>query len=464
MTDQSSHIDNATLHSLRNQIRGDIVSPEDPGYDQARALWNGRHGRRPGAIAFCVDAGDVAAAVRLAREQHLLLAVRSGGHDYAGNSMCDGGLVIDLSRLNTTSVDTASRMAIVGAGARWGEVDRETHAHGLACTGGTVSTVGIAGYTLGGGTGWLARKHGMALDNLTALEVVLANGAIVRASSEENPDLFWAMRGGGGNFGIATSFQFRLHELDPLILAGQILYPFADAAEVLRACRPFLADAPDEVQVYPFFLRVPPIDVFPEAFHGQVVLNLVVGYLGDPERGKEILAPVLDIGNPFMRNVEPTNYLDLQQTFDAAMPPGGRWYSRAHFLRGLPDDAIDTILRHTADMPGTSTVAYLETMGGTIARIDPAATAFPHRDADFDLHIFPGWTDPADDNAIMEWAKTFHDDMAPHSTGGVYANLLGGDEPDGPRSAYGANYERLAELKRRYDPDNLFRMNHNVTP
>lgn len=464
MADQSSGIDSTTLHSLREQVRGEVVSPDDTGYDKARRLWNGRFDRRPGAIAFCRDADDVAAAVRLAREQHLLLAVRSGGHDYAGNSMCEGGLVIDLSGINAVTVDAASRTARVGAGARWGEVDREVQAHGLACTGGTVSRVGVAGYTLGGGTGWLVRKHGLALDNVTALDVVLANGEIVRASGDENADLFWALRGGSGNVGIVTSFEYRLHELDPLVLAGQILYPLADAAGVLRACRAFLVDAPDEVQIYPFFLRVPPLDVFPEDYHGQVVLNLVVGYLGDPDRGKEVLAPVLQLGKPFLHRVEPTKYLDLQQTFDAAMPPGGRWYSRAHFLRGLPDDAIDTILRHTADMPGTFTVAYLETMGGAIARVDPAATAFPHREADFELHIFPGWTDPADDEAIMEWARTFHKDMAPWSTGGVYVNLLGGDEPDGPRSAYGTNYQRLADIKRRYDPDNLFRMNHNITP
>lgn len=456
--------DEAALRALR-QLMGDrVLAPGTAGYEEARQIWNGRFDRRPGAIARCGDTADVKKVVDAARERHLLVAVRSGGHDYAGNSMCDGGLVIDLSAMTRVTVDADARSVRVEPAARWGDIDHATQAQGLVTVGGTVSTVGVAGFTLGGGSGHLSRKFGLALDNLLSAEVVTAAGEVVRASERENSDLFWGLRGGGGNFGIATSLELRLHELTTDVLAGQIIHPFEAAADILRVYRSFMQGAPDEVQCYAFFLRVPPIPAFPERVHGKIVVDLVVTYAGAVAEAEKVLAPLRAFGEPILDTVAPIPYVTLQQAFDAGMAGGSRWYSKAHYLRELTDEAIETILTHVADLPGEFTTAYLGGEDGAMARVDRHATAFPHRDAPFSLHIFPGWTSAADDDRIIEWARRFHGAMSGHATGGVYVNLLGGDEPDGPRSAYGANYERLAALKHQYDPGNLFRMNHNVAP
>ena len=459
-----SGIEAGVLAALRTGMRGEVLTSVDPGYDDAREIWNGRFDRHPAAIARCTSVADVVAAVDIAREHGLVIAVRSGGHDYAGNAVCDGGLVIDLSLMNGVEVDAPGKRVRLGPGARWGEVDRATQTFGLATTGGTVSTVGVTGFTLGGGTGHLVRKHGLALDNLISAEIVTADGAILRASDDENRDLFWALRGGSGNFGIVTSLDLRLHEVGPEVLAGQLIYPFTGAREALRVYRELMAGAPDELQCYAFFLRLPPLDFIPAEFHGKVVLDLVAAWAGDLAAGEKVLAPLRSFGTPIIDGINRQNYVDLQQSFDAGMPPGNRWYSKAHYLTTLSDEVIDTILRHVENLPGPFTMAYLEAEGGAIARVDPEATAFPHRSAPFALHIFPGWTDEAEDIAMMAWAGRFYADTRAHSTGGVYVNLLGGDEPDAGRIAYGPNYARLAELKRRYDPENLFRLNHNVDP
>ena len=458
-------IDAAALQSLRQNVEGAVLARGDAGYDEARQIWNRRFDRRPGAIVRCADAADVKKAVDIARERNLLVAVRSGGHDYAGNSMCDDGVVIDLSGMNTVTVDAHARTVRVGPGACWADVDQAAQAQGLVTVGGTVSTVGVAGFTLGGGSGHLSRKYGLALDNLLSADVVTAAGEVLRASERENSDLFWGLRGGGGNFGIVTSLELRLHELTKDVLAGQIIYPFEAAADVLRFYRSFMDGAPDDVQCYAFFLRIPPIPAFPESVHGKVVVDLVVTHAGESEaEAEQDLAPLRGFGAPILDTVALVPYATLQQAFDAGMGGGSRWYSKAHYLRDLADDAIVTILTHVAALPGEFTTAYLGGEDGAMARVDPHATAFPHRDAPFSLHIFPGWSNAADDDGMIDWARKFHGAMNRYATGGVYANLLGGDEPDGPRSAYGANYKRLSELKAKYDPGNLFRMNHNVEP
>lgn len=457
-------IDDSMLQSLRGRIRGPVVAADDTGYDETRKIWNGRFDRRPAAIARCTGPDDVLAALDIARRNGLLVSVRSGGHDYAGNGVCDAGLVIDLSQMNAVAVDRASKTVRVQPAARWGAIDAETQALGLATTGGTVSTVGVAGYTLGGGSGYLSRKYGLALDNLLSADVLTASGEIVRASSTDNADLFWGLRGGSGNFGIVTSLELRLHELGTQVLAGQIIHPLEDAPDVLRMYRSFMAEAPDDVQCYAFFIRVPPLAAFPERLHGKVAIDLVVCHAGAMAEGEKRVAPLRAFGAPVLDTVAPVPYAALQQSFDAGMAGGNRWYSKAHYLRDLPDAAIETIVAQVEALPGEFTMVYLEPEGGAIGRVDRTATAFPHRDAPFALHIFPGWTKAADDDAMMEWARTFHREMNPYPTGGVYVNLLGGDEQDGARSAYGANYERLVDLKRKYDPDNLFRVNHNVDP
>lgn len=464
MTDGRWQLSESVLNSLRASMRGRVLDPDSPGFDEARKIWNGRFDRNPAAIARCAGTDDVAAALEIARRNELLISVRSGGHDYAGKSVSDGALVIDLSLMNEVTVDADSKRARVQAGVRWGAFDQEAQRHGLATTGGTVSTVGVAGYTLGGGTGWLSRKHGLGLDNLLSAEVVLASGEIVRASRSENDDLFWALRGGSGNFGIVTSFEFQLHEVGPEVVAGQILHPLESAPDVLRFYRSFMTEAPDELQCYPFFLRVPPLDIFPEQYHGQVAIDLVVSCTGEASEAEAAIRPLQDFGEPFFSGVGPQQYTALQQSFDAGMPSGNRWYSKAHYLRELSDDGIEILIRHVSDMPGSFTVVYMEPGGGAVGRVDAAETAFPHREAAYSLHIFPGWQQAADDERMIEWARTFHRDMAGDSTGGAYVNLLNGDENDVARTAWGANYERLREVKQKYDPDNLFRRNHNIEP
>lgn len=441
-----------------------VIRPGDDGFDVARRIWNGRFDERPAVIVRCRNAEDVRGAVQLGRTEGLELSVRSGGHDYAGNSVREGTLVIDLSQMQGLEIDTERRVAVTQPGVRWAAFDRESQAVGLVTPGGTVSTVGVAGFTLGGGSGYLSRKLGMGADNLVAADVVTADGRLVRASEEANADLLWGLRGGSGNFGVVTSLELRLHPLGPEVLAGQIVYPYDRAREVLRGYRDFMMNAPDELQCYAFVVRVPPVDPFPESVRGRPAIFLVLCYGGPPVEGEEIARPLSELGEPLLAAVGPQPYVVAQQAFDAGMGPGNRWYSKAHYFRSLPDVAIDAFIEHAERLPGDFTVVYLGREGGAIGRVAPSATAFPHRDAAFSLHIFPGWVDPARDEEIMSWARTFHQATARWATGGVYVNLIDRDEADAARTAYGRNRERLAELKAEWDPENVFHMNHNVAP
>ena len=449
-------------HSLDAVLRGAVLLPGDPGYDEARAVWNVRFDHRPEVIVQCRNGRDVQAAVNAAREQGLPLSVKGGGHSYAANTVGDGGLLIDLSSMKGIVVDPESRRARVEPGVKWGELDRVTQEHGLATPGGTVSTVGVAGFTLGGGIGYLARKHGMAIDNLLSADVVTAAGRLVRASADENPDLFWALRGGGGNYGVVTSFELELHEVGPQVLTGQIVHRFEDAEGILRRYRDFMTGAPDEIQCYAFVLRVPPIPEFPQESHGQIVIDLVLFHT-DP-KGEDDFRPLLGMGDPILELVQPQPFTAVQKGFDAGLPAGQRYDSRSHDLSDLSDEAIGTFVSQVGRLPGAFTSTYLVAGGGAMSRVDPEATAFPHRRAPFAFHIMAGWADPDQDGEVMSWAQAFHEAMAPFSTGGVYVNLLGNGEAERVRAAYGANYERLATVKRKWDPENLFRMNHNIPP
>lgn len=445
-------------------IEGRVLRPDDPGYDESRTVWNARFESRPDLIVRVAGPRDVASALDYARARGLAVGVKSGGHDYAGNSACDGGLLIDLGDLRRIEVDPAARRAVVGAGATWGEFDAAVAPHGLATTAGTVSTVGVAGFTLGGGEGWLGRKHGLACDNLVSAEVVTAAGSLVNASATENEDLFWALRGGSGNFGVVTSFELALHPLDHAVLAGQVIYPFDRAVEMLRLYRDFFRDAPDEVACFPFFYRVPPIELFPAEWHGQIVVAFVLAYLGPVVDGERRLAVFREQGDPILDGVFPQPWVELQKSFDAGMAKGFRWYSRAHYFDELSDDAIDDLVGALGPFPGDFTSVYIGPGGGAVGRIAPDATAYPHRGAAHGLHIFPGWIDPELDDEVMAWARGVSDAVTPHTNGGVYVNLLGEDERDRVPAAYGANYERLREVKRRWDPENIFRKNHNIPP
>ncbi|MFW6075038.1 MAG: FAD-binding oxidoreductase [Chloroflexota bacterium] len=450
------------VDELSKTFQGKIIQPGDPDYDDARSLWNGMIDKKPALIAQCASDEDVAAAIKFARENDIPLSVKGGGHGVAGKAIVDDGIVIDLSAMNAVHVDPVAKRARVQGGAKLGDVDRETQAHGLVTTAGIVSTTGVAGLTLGGGLGYLARKFGLAADNLISAHVVTADGKRIHASEDEHSDLLWALRGGGANFGVVTQFEFQLHELGPEVMTAQAFHPFKDAKDLLRYYRDFLADAPDELGLYFLVLNVPPMDPFPEEWHGEPAVLLLGCYAGPVEEGREVLAPLETHGNPILSVVAPMPYTALQSNFDAGFPEGPRYYWKSHIVRELTDEAIDTFIEKSLPLDGGYSATGIESMGGAISRVDPRATAFPHRDGRFACSAFAGWTDPADDEKLIAWARDFYDAMKPHGTGGVYVNYQAPEEDVGP--AYRSNYERLQQVKARYDPDNLFRSNQNITP
>jgi FAD/FMN-containing dehydrogenase len=460
----STTVDRASVERLERRVRGQVATPGQPGYDEARRVWNGMIDRYPEVVVRCTGPADVAEAVHVARAQDLLLAVKGGGHSFAGLSVCDGGLLIDLSPMRGVRVDRAAMTATVQGGATWADVDHETQAHGLATTGGLVSSTGVGGLTLGGGKGWLGRKHGLALDNLVGVDLVTADGRLVRASADERPDLFWGLRGGGGNFGVVTSFEFQLHPVGPQVLGGPIFHPLDAAGEALRFYRDFAAGAPDELACYAIFAPLPPVDEVPAELQGTPGFVFAACYAGDLDDGSAALAPLRAFGQPLLDGIAPVDYAALQQAFDAGAPAGGRYYTKAHYLDALTDQAIETIVACTERMPGEMAQLGIEPMGGAIGRVPVDATAFSHRDAAFSIGIWPGWTDPDDDEQRIAWARECHAAVAPHATGGVYVNYLDGDEAARVPAAYGPNHTRLAKLKQAWDPDNLFRMNQNIDP
>lgn len=460
----TNQIEGTTIEAFSDQLRGDVLQQGDEGYEEASTIWNAMIDKEPAVIAQCSGTADVLAAVEFARDLDLPLAVKGGGHNVAGNALCDDGVVIDLSPMNAVEVDPDAEIARVQGGATMGDLDHETQAFGLATTGGIVSTTGVAGLTLGGGLGYLARKHGLTQDNVRSMNVVTADGELVHASQEENVDLFWGMLGGGGNFGIATSFEFDLHEVGPDVLAGRIIHPLDGAAEFLQFYRDFMLDAPDEVQCYAAFVQGNPAMGVPEPLHGETLVGAVLFYSGHIEDGKAVMQPLREFGEPIADTVEPTPYIEHQQQSDELYQKGHRNYWKSHFFDELSDDAIDTIVENIDPLPTPFSTVFIEWMGGAIARRDSDATAFPHRDASASFTIAPKWTDPAHDDELIDWARDFFEATAPHATGDVYANYLSADEQGRTKAAYGDHYERLVEIKNDWDPDNLFRLNQNIEP
>lgn len=446
----------ADLEPLREQVRGSVLEPGDPGYDDARGIWNGMIDRRPDGIVRCTGVADVLTTVDFARAEGGTLAVRGGGHSIPGRSLTDEGLVLDLSPMRGVRVDPASRTAFVQPGARWGDFDHEAQAFGLATTGGVDSRTGVAGLTLGGGIGWLARSCGLSADNLLAADVVTADGELVRADRDENPNLLWGLRGGGGGLGVVTSFEFQLHEVGPEVLVAQAYHPFDDAADLFRFYRDYMADAPDEVGCYAFVLHVPPAAPFPEEWWGRTAAALVACHAGEAGRGRRELAPIEEFGDPILAFVDAMPYAALQQSFDAGYPDGERYYGKSAFIEGLTDDLIESLVSVADPLAGPMTAVFVESMGGAVGRVDPEATAFPHRDAPFNLSVTCGWSDPAKDDEIVSWAREFYRAIQPHSTGGVYTNYLDVDDDDRIEDAYGKNFQRLVRLKEEWDPEGLF--------
>ncbi len=458
------HLGIADVEALAAGIRGGIVTDGDEHYDAARRIWNGTVDKRPALIARCINAQDVRQAVNFAREHRMLVSVRGGGHHIAGNSLAGDGLVIDQSGSRTVRVDPERRTARVAPGALLGDLDRETQAFGLATPLGINSTTGVAGLCLGGGFGWLTRKHGMTIDNLISADVVTADGELRVASASTEPDLFWAIRGGGGNFGVVTSFEFGLHPVGPQVYSGLVVYPFDQAQAVLRAWRDFTVDATTELSVWAVLRTAPPLPFLPASVHGQPVVVLALLHAGDVAAGERAAAPVLRFGTPVGSALAPNPYVGFQAAFDPLLQPGARNYWKSHNFRVVDDGLLDVAISAAAAAPGPECEVFIAQLGGAMAEVAPADTAYAGRDASYVMNVHGRWQTPADDDRCREWARRLYRDAAPFSTGGGYVNFFTEDEGERVAQAYGANYDRLREIKRRFDPGNLFRMNLNVSP
>ena len=452
------------LDGLRAALRGPVFQPGDADYDGARSIWNAMIDRRPALIVRAAGTADVCTAVAFARDHGLPLAVKGGGHNIAGNAVCDDGLVIDLSAMRGVRVDPEARLADVDGGALLADVDHETQACGLAVPLGINSTTGVAGLTLGGGFGWLSRMLGLTVDSLVGAEIVTADARRRRIGPRLEPDLFWAIRGGGGNFGVVTRFEFGLHAVGPLVTAGLVVFPAAQGRAVLRRYRDYVATLPDDVSIWAVLRRAPPLPFLPPAVHGQDIVALAVFSPGEPEAAAPAFAPLRTFGDVLGEHVGPVPYAAWQKTFDPLLAPGARNYWKSHNFTALSDDAIDAVLRYAALVPTPQCEIFLGLIGGRANQPGVDATAYPHRDVTYAMNVHGRWQDAADDARCIGWAREFFAAVAPYAAGSVYINFLTQDEGARIRDAYGPNWDRLVQVKGRYDPDNLFRFNHNIAP
>jgi FAD/FMN-containing dehydrogenase len=452
------------IGTLKETLKGRILTPDSGEYDEVRSIWNAMIDRRPALIIRCANDADVVQAVRFARDHKLIVAVRSGGHNIAGNAVCDGGVMIDLSMMRSVHVDPTKRIAQVEAGATLGDFDSKAQAYGLATPLGINSTTGVAGLTLGGGFGWLSRKLGLTIDNLLSADVVTAEGALVKASAAENSDLFWAIRGGGGNFGIVTSFEFRVHEIGPDVLAGLIIHPFDAARDVLRFYRDFTRNTPDELSCWFVLRKAPPLPFLPSEWHGKEILALAVCYSGKISDGERLAKPLRDFGHPLADVIAPTPFTAWQTVLDPLLTKGMRNYWKSHDFLEVSDGLIDVLLEYTRRIPDPQTEIAFVQLGGAISRIPLESTAYAHRDARFLVNVHGRWDNPANDAKCIAWSRELFQAASPFATGGVYVNFLTQDEQDRVHSAYSTNYGRLVQVKNKYDPTNFFRLNQNIQP
>ena len=452
-----------TVEELKNRLRGEIIQPGDEGYDDARKVYNAMIDRRPALIARCADAADVIAAVNFGRENNMLTAVRGGGHNGAGLGICDDGLVIDLSGIKYTRVNPEARTVRVGGGCTWGDVDHATHAFGLATPTGIISTTGVGGLTLGGGIGHLTRKCGLTIDNLLAADLVLADGSFVTASADENEDLYWAIRGGGGNFGVVTSFLFRSHPIST-VYAGPMLWDLEQATEVMQWYREFSPSAPEDVNGFFAFLTVPPGPPFPEHLHNRKMCGVVWCFTGPLDQAEEVFKPIRSFGPPALDLVGPMPYPMLQSMFDGLYPPGHQWYWRADFVNELSDEAIALHVKYCSEMPTMQSSMHMYPINGAAHRVGNDETAWAYRDANWAEVIVGVDPDPANNDRIISWTKDYWDALHPYSAGGAYVNFMMDEGQERVQATYGDNYERLVAIKNKYDPTNLFRVNQNIRP
>jgi FAD/FMN-containing dehydrogenase len=452
------------FEALRGQFRGALLRPGEEGYDEARRIWNGAIDRYPAVIARCAGADDVVTAMRFAREHDLLISVRGGGHAVAGHAVCDGGIMIDLSLMKAIRVDPVAGTVRASGGVLWSEFDRATQQFGLATTGGIISHTGIGGLTLGGGLGHLMRKHGFTVDNLLSVDLVTADAERMHVNAETAPDLFWGLRGGGGNFGIATTLEYRLHPVGPLVLGGPVFWPLRDAPAVLRFMRDFVHEAPDELGITLAAFKAPPMPLLPREQYGQPALALILVWAGDPAEGEKVIAPLRAIGTPLAELVRPTPYAALQSMLDGGAPHGRHYYWKAHRIPMLSDDVIDVIVAQLEVIPTPFSQIGIWAVGGAVSRVDPTATAVGEREVGFEVNIAAAWS-PSDPNgqSHTSWVRETWDSLRPGSVG-VYANFLSDEGAEGPDAAYGGRLQRLTALKDRYDPENVFRLNANIQP
>jgi FAD/FMN-containing dehydrogenase len=459
-------LEEQAMQEFAADFRGELIRPEDEGYDTARAVFNAMTDRRPALIARCTGVADVVAAVNFARENELVVAVRGGGHSVPGYGSCDGGIVIDLSPMKGVWVDPEARTARAQGGLTWGEFDRETQHFGLATTGGRVTHTGIAGQTLGSGSGWLERKYGLTCDNLISAEVVTADGEFLKASEEENEDLFWGLKGGGGNFGVVTSFEYRLHPLGPIVLGGMFMYPFSRAKELLRFWRDYIEEAPDELGTAPGIFTAPPAPFVPEHMRGQLVAAVIVCYAGPVDEAEAAVRPLREFGPPEVDLVQPMPYTVVQTLIDPANPPGRRNYWKAENMNELPDEAIDTLVEQAATITSPFSVVLIEPKGRAISQVGEAETAIGGRDAAHTLYAFSIWENPAEDDNHIAWARGFMEAMESYLTPGISPNFTSDQGQEKVKDFFGRDgkYERLVALKNEYDPMNLFRLNQNIKP
>jgi len=451
------------VEQLRARIRGEVIQPTDAAYDPARKVHNGMIDKRPGLIARCVNVADVIAAVEYGRENKMLTAVRGGGHNAGGLGICDGGLVIDLSRMRGVRVNPAAKTVRVEGGCIGGDVDHATHAFGMATPSGTIASTGVAGLTLGGGIGHLTRPYGLTIDNLLGVDMVLADGRFVTADAKENADLFWAVRGGGGNFGVVTSFLFRLHPVK-IVLAGPTFWPIEQTPEVMKAYREFILEAPEDVSGFFAFLTVPPVPLFPENLHGKKMCAIIWCSTAAPEKFEKVSKPMRSVGKPALDHVGPMPFPALQSLFDPLYPPGLQWYWRADFLKELGDEAIAKHLEHASRLPTGHSTTHIYPTNGAAHRVGNSDTAFSYRDANWALVIVGVDPDPANKEKITKWCKDYFDAVHPYSAGGAYVNFMMEEGQERIRAAFRDNYDRLAAIKKKYDPTNFFRVNQNIKP
>jgi len=457
-------LEKTEIDAFRAQIGGGVLLPEDTGYDEARQIWNAMIDRTPALIARCTSPEDVVRAVNFARAHDLLVSVRGGGHNIAGNAVCDDGLMIDLSPMKSVHVDPDARQATVQPGCTLADFDAATQAHGLATPVGINSTTGVAGLTLGGGFGWLSRKYGMTVDNLISADVVTADGSQVRASESENADLFWGLRGGGGNFGIVTSFQFRLHPVGPDVLSGLIVFPFDEGKSVLTQFARFTETMPDDLNVWMVTRKAPPLPFLPERVHGTEIVALALCYAGDPAEGEKLVEPLRGFGTVLGEHVGVQPYAAWQQAFDPLLTPGARNYWKSHNFTKLSEGAIDTIIEYAGKLPSPHCEIFIGVIGGQTTRVPADAMAYSSRDANYVMNVHGRWESAAEDELCIAWAREFFARSQPFASAGAYINFLTQEESDRIAFAYGATYNRLRELKKKYDPTNFFRMNQNIRP